>query len=392
MLIRSPRNDARPDAVVLARLAESLGLVGVWLQDGVCDPLNVARATQTVRIGLVAEAGNPPADLARRLAELDVASGGRAALAGRSGLDEVVTLLVEETVDPPAVQDPHPGLWLAGEGAGCVARASRAGLGALVLGGLDHSDVAAAVRDHAAVLASDRWSATGYCVVERVAVCRRLDRLDVAADAAAALDELVLVLDSGTVEDERALRTFAAAGADAAGRPRVPVDPAALEAGIARRLGGAPTVARRRPGLRRRLVGRGETAFRAWVVGEGENPRRLDRVVGSTPVLAGLFAALAARFVPARAEGFVGELCFVVRRPGGDRPWTLELGPDRARARRGRSAEAALTLTLAAADLARLAAGTLDPATALMTGRLELEGDFALAVRFGELFGLPPVM
>jgi hypothetical protein len=37
--------------------------------------------------------------------------------------------------------------------------------------------------------------------------------------------------------------------------------------------------------------------------------------------------------------------------------------------------------------VARFAAGELDPGRALLEGRLDLKGDFALATRLGEMFG-----
>ena len=41
------------------------------------------------------------------------------------------------------------------------------------------------------------------------------------------------------------------------------------------------------------------------------------------------------------------------------------------------------------ADFVRIAGRDLDPGKALLTGRLDLEGDLALAARLGEMFGQP---
>jgi putative sterol carrier protein len=38
----------------------------------------------------------------------------------------------------------------------------------------------------------------------------------------------------------------------------------------------------------------------------------------------------------------------------------------------------------------RIAAGELDPARAMLDGRLEIEGDYAVAGRLGEMFGAAP--
>jgi putative sterol carrier protein len=48
-----------------------------------------------------------------------------------------------------------------------------------------------------------------------------------------------------------------------------------------------------------------------------------------------------------------------------------------------------LTIKLGAADFLRIAAGELDPAKALLSGRLDLAGDFAVAMRLASMFGQP---
>jgi putative sterol carrier protein len=41
---------------------------------------------------------------------------------------------------------------------------------------------------------------------------------------------------------------------------------------------------------------------------------------------------------------------------------------------------------MSAADMAAIAAGALDPTTAFMTGRLQIEGDIMLAMKIAEVF------
>ncbi len=60
-----------------------------------------------------------------------------------------------------------------------------------------------------------------------------------------------------------------------------------------------------------------------------------------------------------------------------------------ATARPGPAASPALVVKLSVADFARLAAGELDPGRALLSGQLDLEGDFAVATRLGAMFGRP---
>ena len=46
-----------------------------------------------------------------------------------------------------------------------------------------------------------------------------------------------------------------------------------------------------------------------------------------------------------------------------------------------------LTIRLGVADFLRVAAGELDPVKALLSGRLDLAGDFAVAMRLAAMFG-----
>jgi hypothetical protein len=149
----------------------------------------------------------------------------------------------------------------------------------------------------------------------------------------------------------------------------------------------------RRPRLAvvgRRLAEGGERAFGAYVRRSGD--RRLERTVGSGPALRAIFAAMTHAYVPGSGDGFTGELQYDLRRNGDLVPWTLRIDGDRAVARSGPTNAAALTLRLSVADFVRIAGGELDPGRALLTGRLDLEGDFALAQRLGEMFGRPAAL
>ena len=142
--------------------------------------------------------------------------------------------------------------------------------------------------------------------------------------------------------------------------------------------------------LARRLAEAGERAFAAYVRRSGD--RRLERTVGTDPGLRALFAAMAHAYVPGSASGFTGELQYELRRNGHVVPWTLRIDGRRAVARSGPTTSAALTVKLSVSDFARIAGGELDPGRALLTGRLDLEGDFSLAQRLGEMFGRPAAL
>jgi len=147
-----------------------------------------------------------------------------------------------------------------------------------------------------------------------------------------------------------------------------------------------PAVRSGRPGLRRTAEARGEAAFRAFV--KRSDDRRLERTVGSHQGLRLLFTAMQGSFAPDQAGGFTGELCYELRTSSGElRPWLLLITPDRAEARPGAGVNPRLTVKMTVADFVRIAGRDLDAGRALLTGRMDLEGDFSLAARLGEMFG-----
>jgi alkanesulfonate monooxygenase SsuD/methylene tetrahydromethanopterin reductase-like flavin-dependent oxidoreductase (luciferase family)/putative sterol carrier protein len=144
----------------------------------------------------------------------------------------------------------------------------------------------------------------------------------------------------------------------------------------------------RRAAVQAVLAEQGERAFRTFV--RRSDDRRLERTAGSARGLKVLFGAMAQAYEPDKASGFSGELQYDLRRADGEVvSWTVALGPDRASVRPGTAGAPVLTLRLALVDFVRLAGGDLDPGKALLTGRLDIEGDLAVAARLGEMFGQP---
>jgi alkanesulfonate monooxygenase SsuD/methylene tetrahydromethanopterin reductase-like flavin-dependent oxidoreductase (luciferase family)/putative sterol carrier protein len=136
------------------------------------------------------------------------------------------------------------------------------------------------------------------------------------------------------------------------------------------------------------LAGQGERAFRVFV--RRSDDRRLERIAGSNTGLKVLFGAMAQAYEPDKAAGFSGDLQYNLRRSNGELvSWTVTLGPEGATVRPGAASAPALTLKLGVVDFVRLAGGDLDPGKALLTGRLDMEGDLAIAARLGEMFGQP---
>jgi alkanesulfonate monooxygenase SsuD/methylene tetrahydromethanopterin reductase-like flavin-dependent oxidoreductase (luciferase family)/putative sterol carrier protein len=136
------------------------------------------------------------------------------------------------------------------------------------------------------------------------------------------------------------------------------------------------------------LAEQGERAFKAFV--RRSDDRRLERTAGSGTGLKVLFGAMAQAYEPDKAAGFSGELQYDLRRADGELvSWTVMLGPEGASVRPGAASAPALTLKLGVVDFVRMAGGDLDPGKALLTGRMDLEGDLAIAARLGEMFGRP---
>ena len=116
--------------------------------------------------------------------------------------------------------------------------------------------------------------------------------------------------------------------------------------------------------------------------------RTLERTLGSERGLGQLFSRTAERFDPERADGFTGDLRFDLRRSSGTiSTWTITVAHDQATARAGGEEGAALTASLTVADALRILAGELDVGNAILEGRLDLAGDFGVAMGLGAMFG-----
>ena len=153
--------------------------------------------------------------------------------------------------------------------------------------------------------------------------------------------------------------------------------------------GAAPTAIERARGGGT-LAALGEAAFGAFV--RRSDDRTLERVVGSDVGLRVLFTGMTQRFVPEKANGFAGELQYELRANGAVKRWVVEIDGKRARARPGTASAPRLTVRIGLADFARIAGEDLDPGKALLTGRMDLEGDFSIAARLGEMFGQNPAL
>ena len=120
---------------------------------------------------------------------------------------------------------------------------------------------------------------------------------------------------------------------------------------------------------------------------EGRSDAAVERTAASRAGLWVIFKGMERQFRPEAAQGFEGEIAYVLSGGRGTEHWTIRVRGARAEARREPAASPAVTLRMPMATFARVAARTTSPARELMEGRMQVEGDFAVAARLAEMFG-----
>jgi putative sterol carrier protein len=94
-------------------------------------------------------------------------------------------------------------------------------------------------------------------------------------------------------------------------------------------------------------------------------------------------------FVPEKAAGIDGTVQFhLLGDKGGD--WLVRIKDQVCTVERASVADAKLTLTAEAQDMLDIFAGKLDGMKAFMTGKLKMQGDMSLAMKFIGLFKMDP--
>ena len=130
------------------------------------------------------------------------------------------------------------------------------------------------------------------------------------------------------------------------------------------------------------------SAFGAFV--KSRSDEQLDRLMATGPGLKVIFRGMENAFVPEKARGFSGEILYRLSGSHGTRSWTVRIDGERALVEEREATDPAATLRAEIPVFVRIAAGELDPARAMMEGTLEIEGDFAVVGRLGEMFGADP--
>jgi alkanesulfonate monooxygenase SsuD/methylene tetrahydromethanopterin reductase-like flavin-dependent oxidoreductase (luciferase family)/putative sterol carrier protein len=133
--------------------------------------------------------------------------------------------------------------------------------------------------------------------------------------------------------------------------------------------------------------GLAESAFRSFV--RSRTDSQVEKTVGSDVGLRILFRGMEAAFNPKKANGWKGEIQYDLTRNGSTTSWHLRVDADKAVARRGQADAPAVTMKMSTVTLARISAGEVDGAAALMQGDIDIEGDMAVAARLSDMFGGP---
>ncbi len=116
--------------------------------------------------------------------------------------------------------------------------------------------------------------------------------------------------------------------------------------------------------------------------------RWVVRTLGSRAGLRAIFAGMRSRYVPEQAGGLDGAIAFELTRAGAPpQTWSVLVDAVQARIVRGPVPDPALTVVIPVAEFVRLATGERDPVRLLLGGKMEVRGDFALAMRLGPMFG-----
>ena len=119
----------------------------------------------------------------------------------------------------------------------------------------------------------------------------------------------------------------------------------------------------------------------------GRSDERVDRLVGSPVMLRGVFGAMAKQFRPERSAGFHGDIQYELTGRRGPQRWLIRVRNGAASAVAGSSAAPAVLVRTDVPTFARMITQEVPAAKAWFEGRVQIEGDFQLAARLGEMFG-----
>lgn len=105
--------------------------------------------------------------------------------------------------------------------------------------------------------------------------------------------------------------------------------------------------------------------------------------------IAQIFPEMVVRFLPEKAEGVNATIQFDLAGDNGGLYW-LKIANKTATVGEGKVDSPKMTIKGAADDYAAMAQGTLNPMQAFMSGRIKIQGDMGLAMKFMSLFNTNP--
>lgn len=104
--------------------------------------------------------------------------------------------------------------------------------------------------------------------------------------------------------------------------------------------------------------------------------------------VAGIFTAMASRFIPAKAEGVNAVIQFNLSGDNGGLFW-LKIADGKCESGEGQAETPKMTLKAAADDWHAVSTGKMNAMQAFMSGKLKIEGDMGIAMKLQTMFANP---
>jgi putative sterol carrier protein len=388
-LIEEASVEAAIDAV---QVSDGLGYSRVWLREGagLADPRLVVAAAKVKNLSIVLQLDAGVDSAIPPSLPIELAVGG-----GAGWADALRALLNDSPYQP------DPPVWVVAGDPGTVAAAGRAGVG-VALAPLDEpEDSEELVSEYEAELSSESARALAddvhALIAAHVSVGDDPDELVglVERYREAGVDEVIF--DGPSAGDQEFVGRVLAEFDDDEVRDAATAKAERLEPAIAAATkragsGDAPeSEVPSKPSNRKPS----KIAARAAKFQEGAvrkmSDGQINLVVGNRMGMRGLFRSMASMYRPSKANGFEGPIEFKLETRRGSETWTIDCTATGATARKEASPDAKLHVEAKLADFLRVGVGEIAAPSAVLSGKLNVRGDFGLALRMGEMFGGKPL-
>lgn len=387
-LVEESTVDAAVEAV---RESERIGFERVWLieREGAVDPRIVASAARLDELKLVLQLDSEADSVVPPGLPIELA------VAGGPGWAGALSALLG---DSP--YEPDPAVWVVAGDVGTVAAAGRGAVGAAfqALGSAD--DAADWTAEYEGELQSESAQAAAGTVNAQTAVF--LDAGDDADELVglveryreAGVDQIILCGENaGEIAFvERVMAEFD----DDEVRSAAQAKAERLAPAIAAATNRSTTAATEEPtpvSPEKKNKRPSKFAKRAQKFQEGAvrkmSDKQLEMLVGNRLGIRALFNAMAGMYQPKKAGDFQGPIEFTLETRHGPEVWTIDCSPSGAKARRAPSPDAKLHVEAKLADFLRVGVGEIGAPAAVLSGKLNVRGDFGLALKLGPMFGGP---